>query len=203
MKTKEKILQTSIELFNKSGVVAVTTNHIAKELKISPGNLYFHFKNKEEIIRQLFTNMAKEINAIWKPHPKKAIDSPLTMTNKTFDVYWKYRFLHRELYHLKRKDLLLQKLWRGHLDKSIKMLIIAYRKWAKDGMMKPIDDLEEMEFITDVLLATATTFMQSFESRDKEPAKQALLKGQKYIIRILKPYALNETEKDFLAFLKS
>ena len=52
MKTKERILQTSIELFNRNGVTAITTNHIAKAMDISPGNLYFHYDNKEEIILQ-------------------------------------------------------------------------------------------------------------------------------------------------------
>ena len=66
MKTKDRIVQTSIELFNRSGIVAVTTNHIAKELNISPGNLYFHFANKEEIIRQIFRQMSKETYALWK-----------------------------------------------------------------------------------------------------------------------------------------
>ena len=47
MKTKEKILVASIELFNQSGATIITTNDIAKSLTMSPGNLYFHFKNKE------------------------------------------------------------------------------------------------------------------------------------------------------------
>jgi AcrR family transcriptional regulator len=52
MKTKDRILDVSIELFNKNGVVAITTNHIAKAMNISPGNLYFHYDNKEEIIQE-------------------------------------------------------------------------------------------------------------------------------------------------------
>jgi AcrR family transcriptional regulator len=44
----------------------VTTNHVAAHLKISPGNLYYHFRNKEEILREAFERMNAEADAVWK-----------------------------------------------------------------------------------------------------------------------------------------
>ena len=56
MKTRDRIVQASIELFNEQGERNVTTNHIAAHLGISPGNLYYHFRNKEDIIYRFTKN---------------------------------------------------------------------------------------------------------------------------------------------------
>ena len=63
---RDRILKKSIELFNTQGVVAITTNHIADALNISPGNLYFHFRNKEQITLELYKSMTNELYALWE-----------------------------------------------------------------------------------------------------------------------------------------
>lgn len=59
MKTAERILITTLELFNEHGESNVSCVDIAMELDISPGNLYYHYKGKEVMVVALF-EMYKE-----------------------------------------------------------------------------------------------------------------------------------------------
>lgn len=201
MKTKDRIIHTSVDLFNKSGIVAVTTNHIAKELNISPGNLYFHFANKEEIIRQIFKNMMTETYELWKPRGGQKIFHPLDQIEKNFELFWKYRFFHREMYFLRRKDPQLAKLWKLHIQKSVKLTSLMYRRWIKQGWMRPIKSKDEIEFLVNTLLSTASTFLQFFESSEKAPSKKHAETGKRYVVRLLIHYADGEVLKDFERYI--
>ncbi|HBS42846.1 MAG TPA: TetR family transcriptional regulator, partial [Oceanospirillales bacterium] len=64
MKTRDRILQTSLDLFNDQGERAVTTNHIAAAMNISTGNLYYHFRNKREIISELFRAYENRVRGV-------------------------------------------------------------------------------------------------------------------------------------------
>ena len=49
-KTKDRILDTSIRLFNERKASNVSTVQISTEMGISPGNLYYYYDNKEEVL---------------------------------------------------------------------------------------------------------------------------------------------------------
>jgi AcrR family transcriptional regulator len=201
MKTKDKIVHVSIDLFNRNGVVAITTNHIAKELGISPGNLYFHFANKEEIIRQIFRQMAKETYQIWKMKKGEKLEHPLILIEQTFEMFWRYRFFHREMYYLRRKDAQLSKMWKAHIAKSLRIMTLMYKRWLKVGWMKPIRAADEIHFLVNVMLATASTFLQFFESADRTPAKKHVEVGKIYVARLLEHYTQGEMLQDFEKFI--
>jgi AcrR family transcriptional regulator len=53
-RTAERILEVTLDLFNRFGEPNVSTTLISAELNISPGNLYYHYPAKDELINALF-----------------------------------------------------------------------------------------------------------------------------------------------------
>lgn len=206
---RERILEASIELFNREGVVAMTTNHIADHLSISPGNLYFHFRNKEEIIYELFKRMRDETYSVWaRSHvlrtPKARstkgaisahIPEPLQLIRENLELFWKYRFFHREMYHMRRRDLKLAKLWRSHIDKTNRLLKAAYLMWVRAGTMRLIHDSREMQMLADTVLITSSACMRFFESPEKPATHLPVDYGVEHLMIFLWPYYTDEYKK--------
>jgi len=63
-RTRERILELSLRLFNEFGEPNITTTVIAEEMNISPGNLYYHFRNKDDIVNSIFVQFETEIERI-------------------------------------------------------------------------------------------------------------------------------------------
>ena len=97
LKTRDRILLRSLELFNDAGERTVTTNHIAAALNISPGNLYYHFRSKEDIIYEIFLNYEKSmIQALSVPENHTiTYGEKIGYFESIFHQLWDYRFLHR------------------------------------------------------------------------------------------------------------
>jgi AcrR family transcriptional regulator len=73
MKTRDRILETSLRLFNEAGVAKVSTNRIATEAEISFGNLYYHFKNKGQIVEWLFRHfLFRDLDFLMREYPAVA-----------------------------------------------------------------------------------------------------------------------------------
>ena len=100
MKTRDKIIQASIALFNEQGERNVTTNHIAAHLAISPGNLYYHFRNKEDIILSIYEEYARSLllDTLPKlPAELKPLDSLVLYMDSVFQTTMKFRFFYSNL----------------------------------------------------------------------------------------------------------
>ena len=75
--TKIRILDAALALFNEGGTDTVTTNHIAEALSMSPGNLYYHYRNKAEIVRELFARIKGEWAANYAVPPATMPSIPM------------------------------------------------------------------------------------------------------------------------------
>jgi AcrR family transcriptional regulator len=102
MKTRDRILHTSLALFNEEGEAHTTTIDIANEMDISPGNLYYHFKGKDEIIAELFQQYELALSSTLTA----PIEQPLSADRTNVENNWYYLYVvmeemyqYRFLYH--------------------------------------------------------------------------------------------------------
>jgi AcrR family transcriptional regulator len=98
-RTRERILETSLDLFNRFGEPHITTADIADEMNISPGNLYYHFRNKDDIIGELYAALEADV----MPLLVRPDDSPpdvedlWLLLHLLFEKMRDYRFFYRDL----------------------------------------------------------------------------------------------------------
>ena len=136
-KTRDRIVEASLELFNAQGERSVTTNHIAAHLGMSPGNLYYHFRNKQAIIAELFAQYESRVDAFLRRPEGRA----LTVADKTFYLeallaaMWHYRFLHRDLEHLLESDVELAGRYRTFARRCLVGAQSVYQGFVEAGIL--------------------------------------------------------------------
>lgn len=146
--TRDRIAQASLELFNAQGERSVTTNHIAAHLGISPGNLYYHYRNKQVIIAQLFAEYESHVDQFLHLPEGRA----LTVEDKTFYLeallaaMWRYRFLHRDLEHLLDSDPELAAGYRSFARRAMDNAKAIYRGFVDAGILQM--DEPQLEALT-------------------------------------------------------
>ena len=155
MKTKDKIIETAIDLFNIHGTKAISTNHIAKEMGISPGNLYYHFRSKNDIIRSIAHNFSNELGSVFKIQLDTISDFSSNLTslfNRFFKIQQSYQFLFLEGVHLTKQDSRLLDNYtnlRSLIKKGYHELLsnLVKIKIMKRQSLNIIDDLLDAQWI--------------------------------------------------------
>jgi AcrR family transcriptional regulator len=170
-RTRERILETSLELFNRLGEPHVTTAHIADEMNISPGNLYYHFRNKDEIIGELYAAFEAGLLPLLDVPPGRRIDVEdlWLLLHLLFEQMWKYRFLYRDLDELASRNRKLALRFGEVLRRGSAAMVELCRGMVANGEMRASE--REIAAVAQNVVLVATYWM-SFErlahpSRDR------------------------------------
>ena len=203
--TKDRILETSLALFNRQGERNVTTNHIADALGISPGNLYYHFRNKSDIIYEIFQEYEKLVD-YYLDIPE---DRPITLEDMTFylesvfDGLWSYRFFHRDLEYLLDSDPRLRRDYREFTNRCLAAINRIFAKLADAGIIQPQpEDLRSAMSLNVWLVITNWMAFLKTAHAAEEPASLSLTELKQGIYQVLTlevPYLTPEYRERVLA----
>ncbi|GGX52413.1 TetR/AcrR family transcriptional regulator [Saccharospirillum salsuginis] len=160
--TKQRILDGALALFNVHGATAVSTNHIADELNISPGNLYYHFRSRDDIVDALFHRFEAEIDCVLQPPDLPVADPAGTWIylHLVFETIARYRFIYWELNRLLSGNAFWRRRFRHVMDRKV-VTSRAYCQGLKTaGYLNATD--EEIDSLAENI-ALITTFWLNFE----------------------------------------
>mgnify|MGYP000246908660 CR=1 FL=1 len=201
MKTKDKIILASLDLFNERGERNVSTNHIASHLNMSPGNLYYHFRNKSDIIYEIFKNYKLMVDAYLNVPLDRAIHihDLIAYLDAVFNGLWAYRFLHRDLEHLLESDERLRKDYRQFTIDCIDSVGGILYAMEKSEILKPMTDSKRQSksLNTWLIVTNWMTYLKTVhDEADEQNAlnRQTIKHGVYQILDYVMPYLYEEKQ---------
>lgn len=202
--TKELILATSLMLFNERGEPNVTTNHIADEADISPGNLYYHFRSKDDIVIQLFKRFLTGFQPLTEvPHNSVLEAEDLWFQlHLGFEIKGQFRFLYRNLSDLTARIPDLDRAMRGLLMRERGAAFQIISGLELTGALRI--SAQEKELLVDTILLVITywiPFANVFE-RDSLEDGTAQIKAIARVLQLVTPFLREPEHSQFtrLAF---
>lgn len=134
MSTRDLILDVALVLLNERGESSVTSVDLANEMNISPGNLYYHFKGKEQVVEELYAQFhARVLIALQEITSQARGDTKETLASLTVvsDILQQFKFISQDLRGIYERYPTL----RDSLKK-----IMSFLHQAIDGLVKLVMD---------------------------------------------------------------
>ena len=207
-RTAERILEVTLELFNRFGEPNVSTTLISAEMHISPGNLYYHYPAKDELVNKLYERYEKGLNELLNASDDvRDVEDAWFFLHSLFELIWQYRFLYRDLNDLLSRNRRLETQFQAVLRNKTRALRAMLDSMNRSGAVR-IDSREIEAAATSMVVVL--TYWLSFEYvRDPrhalEPAsaQTALLRGAQHVLNLLVPYLQPEQRQHLLGLVQA
>lgn len=192
--TRQRILDASLAMFNAQGEPNVTTNHIADELEISPGNLYYHFRNKDDIIEQLFQRYEERMDdALASPGGRlPELEDIWLQLHLVFECIWDYRFLYRDLVEILSRNRRLRLRFARILKRADDRAHGVMRGLTQAGIMRASAD--ELDAAATNVLVLSTFWLNYSSARGDRDEQVAIRQGIVQVMMLLAPF-LRDAER--------
>jgi AcrR family transcriptional regulator len=202
-RTAERILEVTLDLFNRFGEPNVSTTLISAELNISPGNLYYHYPAKDELINSLFDRYERALNDLLHAADNvRNVEDAWLFFHMLFELIWQYRFLYRDLNDLLSKNRRLE----THFQFVLKNKSRAVQS-VLDGLARAARcaSTRARRTRSPTSMVVVLTYWLSYEyvrdprkaPRTRRAPARALLRGAFHVLSLLMPY-LEPAQKEHL-----
>lgn len=195
-RTAQRILETALEMFNRFGEPHVSTTAISAELGISPGNLYYHYPAKDELVKALFDGHQKALAPLLASGSEvRDVEDAWFFMHSLFEGLWEHRFLYRNLNDLLSRNRQLENQLQALIQALIGALKDLLGALRRQGMNMKAGDVPPTATCMVVLLTYWLSFEYACDPRralEPEHAQTALLRGANHVLGLLAPYMDDE-----------
>jgi AcrR family transcriptional regulator len=203
-RTAERILEVTLQLFNRFGEPNVSTTAISAELRISPGNLYYHYPAKDELINALVDRYERALRELLGAAEQvRNVEDAWLFVHMLFELIWSYRFLYRDLNDLLSKNRRLETHFQAALGDTARAVQSLLDGLARGQAMATAPQSGAVANAMVVVL----TYWLSYEyvrdprhALEPESASAALNRGAFHVLSLLLPY-LQPAEREHLMAL--
>lgn len=200
MKTRERILHKSLELFNEVGEPNVTTLLISDELEISPGNLYYHFKSKSDILNELFDWYEHEmLNLLDVPNEPMDIEDQWFFLHLIFEGIARYQFLYKDVVNVLERHEKIKNRFRKIIAKKKQASLQVLSNLSAEGRLKASPS--EITALSENIVLTATFWISYAVVSEDALDESTLSKGVYQVISQVVPFLEGE-QREMLEGLK-
>ena len=190
-RTAERILETALELFNRFGEPNVSTTAISAAMGISPGNLYYHYPAKDELVNALFQRCDTALTELLsKGDHVQDVEDAWLWVHSILERVWQYRFLYRDLNHLLSRNRLLEAQFPALLQRKTQAAQAMLRSMRKQSLQMDSTELDA----TATRMAVLLTYWLSFEyvrdprqALEPDKAQAAVVRGTRHVLSLLSP----------------
>lgn len=190
MSTRDRILDSALALFNEKGTAAVSTNHIAAAIDISPGNLYYYFNNKEDIISALFERLFSAWDETFQLPADRTpdLDDFEAMIAGNYRLIWEYRFAYREMAALLRKDPALHTRYLEVRHDGYDGFVELIEAFARAGVLVRPESQDEMNALTELCWIVSELWPVNLELSGRELDAAGINEGVYLMKHLFRPY---------------
>jgi len=203
--TKELILSTSLALFNELGEPNVTTNHIADEADISPGNLYYHYRSKDDIVIELFKRFLIQFQPLTDVPDDLALEAEdlWFQLHLSFELKGQFRFLYRNLSDLTSRIPDLDKAMRGLLLRERQAATTLLDGLQRNGALKISP--QEQSMLVDNFLLAVTYWIPYADIFDPQGMQQgsAQIEAIARVLQMLTPHLQEPARTQFTTIIQN
>ncbi len=207
-RTFERIASVTLDLFNRYGEPHVSTTMISSELGISPGNLYYHFPSKDQLVNHLYDQYeASMLTLLDAGGDVQDIEDAWFFLHTLFEKVWDHRFLYRDLNHLLSGNRHLETHFHAVLERKTLALRQMLESLAQAGLMQI--GPETVRTLS-ASMAVMVTYWLSYEyvrdprhAMEPESASSAMGRGAQHVLGLLTPYLASPELQQHLMALTS